>query len=412
MTAELTAAPRVAPASRTTATVEIVIPVLNEERALRGCITTLSAFLGDGFPFPWSITIADNGSTDRTWEIATELAERNPRISARRVPVRGRGAAIKATWGSSTADIVAYMDVDLSTGLESLLPLIAPLVSGHCEITIGTRLGRGSRIRRSLKREIVSRTYNAITRHVFGLRSTDTSAGFKAARREAVLGLLDAVEDDHWFFDTEMLMLAEHNGLRVHEVPLDWVEDVDSRVKVTQTAMGNLKGLVRVGRAIAAGKGRVDVPEIPQLRATHPDAVLAEPRAATLAKFLGFAVIGVISTVLYTLLYLPLRVPLTPAGANLVALVLVGVANTEANRRWTFNRGGGHRLGLHTRAAILFATTYLLTTLAVTGLHLIAPGSGPVVELLVLIVAYGLMTLLRFVALDRWVFARHRKERR
>ena len=412
MTAELTTATRLAPGTRTTANVEIVIPVLNEERALPGCIATLSAFLGDDFPFPWSITIADNGSTDRTWEIATELAEANPRITAHRLPVRGRGAAIKAAWRASTADIVAYMDVDLSTGLEGLLPLVAPLVSGHCEITVGTRLGRGSRIRRSLKREIVSRTYNAITRHVFGLRTSDTSAGFKAARRDAVLGLLDAVEDDHWFFDTEMLMLAEHNGLRVHEVPLDWVEDIDSRVKVTQTAMGNLKGLVRVGRAIAAGKGRVDVPEIPQLRATHPDAVLAEPRAATLAKFLGFCVIGVISTVLYTILYFPLRVPLTPAGANLVALVLVGVANTEANRRWTFNRGGGHRLGLHVRAALLFAATYLLTTLAVLALDLIVPGAGPVIELLVLILAYALMTLLRFVVLDRWVFARHRKERR
>src|SRR6266536_1418269 len=160
MTAELTAVPRPAPGNRTTASVEIVIPVLNEERALPGCVATLSAFLGDDFPFPWSITIADNGSTDRTWEIASELAARNPRISARRLTVRGRGAAIKAAWRASTADIVAYMDVDLSTGLEGLLPLVAPLVSGHCEITIGTRLGRGSRIRRSLKREIVSRTYN------------------------------------------------------------------------------------------------------------------------------------------------------------------------------------------------------------------------------------------------------------
>lgn len=389
-------------------TVDIVIPVLNEEHALPGCVETLSRFLHDGFPFPWTITIVDNGSTDTTWQIASSLATRSQPISARRLNVRGRGAAVKAAWRASSADIVVYMDVDLSTGLDALLPLVAPLASGHCEIAIGSRLTRGARVRRSLKRELVSRAYNGLVRYGFGLRSNDTQLGFKAARADVVRPLLDRVRSDNWFFDTELLILAEHNGLRVRDVPVDWVEDLDSRVRVAAAAIENLKGLVRMNRAICSGLATVNVPTVPELRATHPEAVLARPSSATLAKFATFAVIGAVSTVLYLLLYLPLRASFSPAAANLCALILVGVANTEANRRWTFNRSGGPRFVLHTRAAIVFATTYALTTLAVVALHNAAPGAGIVTEIAVLVLAYGLVTVLRFVALDRWVFARRR----
>jgi len=406
-------APAVATAGPVTPqpTVDIVIPVLNEERALPGCISTLCEFLQEGLPFPWTVTIVDNGSTDRTWQVACALAEQHPAVSVRRLDVRGRGAAVKAAWRASPADIVVYMDVDLSTGLDALLPLVAPLASGRCEIAIGSRLARGARTRRSLKREVISRAYNGFVRYGFGLRCSDTQLGFKAARADVIRPLLDAVESDHWFFDTELLILAEHNGLRVHEVPVDWVEDLDSRVRVTRTALENLTGLVRINRTICADRATVAVPRIPELRATHPEAILGRPTPATLAKFATFAVIGVVSTLLYLVIYLPLRGSLSPAAANLCALILVGLANTEANRRWTFNRTGGPRFVLHTRATMVFATTYALTTLAVLGLHRVAPGAGLPVEIGVLVLAYGLVTVLRFVALDRWVFARRDSRR-
>jgi putative flippase GtrA len=393
------------PGTQTLATVDIVIPVLNEERALPGCISTLAAFLGQGFPFPWTVTIVDNGSTDATWQIASDLAGEHEWLSAMRVGIRGRGAALKAAWRASRADIVAYMDVDLSTGLESLLPLVAPLASRRCEIAIGSRLMRGSRVRRSLKREVVSRIYNGMVRHGFGLRCSDAQTGFKAAWAAAVRPLLDVVEDDAWFFDSELLILAEHNGLRIHEVAVDWIEDMDSRVRVRRAAIDNLKGLTRVNKVIRTGRATADVPEIPELRPAHPQAVLGQPRAVKVAKYAAFGVIGIVSTILYTLLYVPLRAVTSPAEANLCALLLVGVCNTEANRHWTFGRRGGPRFILHLRAVALFACTYAMTTLAVVALRHSAPGSGRAAEIAVLILAYGLMTVLRFVVLDRWVFA-------
>jgi putative flippase GtrA len=404
-------APEVDLAGPVLATVEIIIPVLNEERALPGCVRTLRRFLSRGFPFPATITIADNGSTDATWEIASALAEEHENVSALKLDVRGRGAAIKAAWCASLADIVVYMDVDLSTGLDALLPLVAPLASGHCEVAIGSRLTHNSRTQRSLKRELISRTYNGLVRYGFGLRCTDTQCGFKAARTEVIRPVLEAIEDNGWFFDTELLILAEHNGLRVHEVPIDWIEDMDSRVRIGKTATGNLKGLARITRTLAGDGARVEVPAIPELRPTHPDAVLSTPRAVTLAKFASFAAIGVVSTILYTALYLGLRTAISAVAANLCTLLIVGALNTEANRRWSFNRAVKPGLVMHSRAAILFIATYAFTTASVVVLHQIAPRAGSAMEILVLMASYGLMTMVRFIGLDRWVFSRRERKR-
>ncbi|NRQ34939.1 glycosyltransferase [Nonomuraea sp. NN258] len=386
------------------ATVDIVIPVLNEERALPGCVRTLAAFLDDSFPLPWRITIVDNGSTDGTWPIATALAGELERVHARRLDIRGRGAALKAAWRESPADIVAYMDVDLSTDLGALFPLVASIASGHSEIAIGTRLSRSARTLRSVKREVVSRTYNALLRYGFGAGFSDAQCGFKAVRSDVVRPLLDLIEDDAWFFDTELLLLAEHNGLRVHEVPVDWIEDTDSRVRVAKTACDDLKGLVRVAWTMSTRGAAVDVRRA-ELTPTHPDAVLARPRAVTLAKFASFALIGVFSALLYAAIYLPLREVWSPALTNLGALVLTGLVNTEANRRWTFNRLGGRRTTMHFRAMVTFLANYALTTLAVLGLHATVPSTGHVLEVAAVVATYCLLTLIRFTALDRWVFS-------
>ncbi|HUR08196.1 MAG TPA: glycosyl transferase family 2, partial [Nonomuraea sp.] len=303
----------------------------------------------------------------------------------------------KAAWRDSPADIVAYMDVDLSTGLGALFPMVAALASGHSEVAIGTRLARGARTRRSLRRELVSRGYNALLRYGFGVGFSDAQCGFKAARTDVIRPLMDRVEDDGWFFDTELLLLAEHNGLRVHEVPVDWVEDLDSRVRVVRTAVEDLRGLARVARSMSTGKAALKVREETELTPTHPDAVVARPPA----RFASFAMIGAASAILYALLYLPFRELWSPATANLAALALTGFANAEA-RRWTVNLLGGHRDTRHAPAALVFLTNYAITTMAVLGL----PPGDRLSEMATVAGTYCLLTLLRFVALDRWVFPR------
>jgi glycosyltransferase involved in cell wall biosynthesis len=228
--------------------VEVVIPVYNEERALPISIPTLCQYLSSFVPYHWTVTIADNASTDNTLEVANQLAEQYPRVKVLHLDQKGRGRALKAAWLASEADIVSYMDVDLSTNMSAYIPLIAPLATGHSEVAIGTRLGRGAVVTRQWKREVISRTYNLMIKLSFRNRFSDAQCGFKAMTRQAAQKLLPMVENNEWFFDTELLLLAEEQGLRIHEVPVDWVEDLDTRVNIVSTAMEDMKGLSRVRR--------------------------------------------------------------------------------------------------------------------------------------------------------------------
>jgi glycosyltransferase involved in cell wall biosynthesis len=228
--------------------VEIVVPVHNEQQVLEASIGRLHRYLASSFPFACRITIADNASTDATWPLARRLAERLPEVRAVHLAEAGRGRALRQVWGASDADVVAYMDVDLSTGLEALLPLVAPLLSGHSDLAIGTRLANGAAVVRGPKRELVSRCYNLLLRTTLRARFSDAQCGFKAGRAEVVRALLPVVEDEAWFFDTELLLAAQRAGLRIHEVPVDWVEDTDSRVDVVRTALDDLRGMARVAR--------------------------------------------------------------------------------------------------------------------------------------------------------------------
>ncbi len=212
--------------------VEIVIPVYNEEANIEASVRGLRGYLNDSFPFRSVVTVVDNASTDRTWAIAKELENNLTGVRTLHLDEKGKGHAVRTAWMASTAQVVAYMDVDLSTDLDALLPLVAPLLSGHSHLAIGTRLASGSRVLRSAKRELISRSYNLLLRGVLRNRFSDAQCGFKAIRRETAQRLLPLVHDDHWFFDTELLVLAEQSGLRIHEVPVDWVDDPDSRVNI------------------------------------------------------------------------------------------------------------------------------------------------------------------------------------
>ena len=227
-------------------TVEVVVPVYNEEKALPKSIPDLCSYLEAYFPYRWSVVIADNASTDATLAVAGELAATHPRVSVLHLKEKGRGRALKAAWSASEADIVAYMDVDLSTNLWSFLPLVAPLATGHSDVAIGSRLLKGAMVTRQWKRELISRCYNLLVKAMFGNGFSDAQCGFKAIKRSVARELLVEVKDGEWFFDTEVLLLAEERGYRVSEVAVDWIEDLDSRVAIASTATKDVKGLLRV----------------------------------------------------------------------------------------------------------------------------------------------------------------------
>jgi putative flippase GtrA len=360
--------------------VEIVVPVYNEELALGRSIRRLHDFLCASFPFTWRIVIADNASTDATPAIARALGKELRGVSLLRLDEKGRGRALRAAWSASRADVVAYMDVDLSTDLRALMPLVAPLLSGHSDLAIGTRLAGGARVVRGPKRELISRSYNVILRTALRARFSDAQCGFKAVRRAALPGLLDEVRDNAWFFDTELLVLAQRRGLRIHEVPVDWVDDPDSRVAIVRTALDDLRG---VARLMAAGP---------------------------IARFMG---VGVLSTLAYALLFLLLRPELGADGANAASLALTAVGNTAANRRFTFGvRGRAGLVRQHAMGAIVFFLTLGLTSGALAVLHGLDSSPARPLELAVLIAASTAATVTRYVALRTWVFRWASKRRR
>jgi glycosyltransferase involved in cell wall biosynthesis len=227
-------------------TVEIVVPTHNEAHVLEASITRLHRYLTLRFPLPWRITIADNGSTDGTSVVARRLARTMANVSVIVLPSAGRGGALRTAWLRSRADIVAYTDVDLSTDLDALLPLVAPLVSGHSDVAVGSRLAWGARTHRGLKREVISRGYNCLLRLTLRTPVHDAQCGFKAMSAAAARQLLPAVRDDGWFFDTELLIRAKRAGYRVFEVPVDWVDDEDSRVDLLRTSWDDLRGVARL----------------------------------------------------------------------------------------------------------------------------------------------------------------------
>lgn len=225
----------------------IVIPVYNEEQELLECITTLRRFLDEHLTdFDWVITIADNASTDRTLSIARELARKDHVVRFIHLEQKGRGRAVKFAWETISSDYVAYMDVDLSTDLKHLPVIVRALTRGY-DIAIGSRNARGARVYgRSLLRTITSKGYILLIKLFFWVHFSDAQCGFKAATRKAVQALIPKVVDNKWFFDSEFLILAEKLGFRIYEEPVTWIDNPGSTVRVMKTAQGDLAGLWRL----------------------------------------------------------------------------------------------------------------------------------------------------------------------
>ena len=384
--------------------IDVVVPVHNEETDLEPCLRRLHAYLRDRLPYPFRITVAENASTDATLEVARRMAAELPGIEVLALPEPGRGRALRTAWLRSDAPVLVYMDVDLSTDLAALLPLVAPLISGHSDMAIGTRLSPSSRVVRGLKREVISRSYNLLLRRALATSLSDAQCGFKAIRADVAQRLLPLVEDTGWFFDTELLVLAERSGLRIHEVPVDWVDDPDSRVDIVATARADLAGIARMLRAF--GTGRLPVAELRTQIGRRP---LSDPLPGVPAGLVGqlvrFAVVGLLSTLAYLVIFVLLRGVVGAQTANLTALLITAVANTAANRRLTFGiRGGGGVLRAHAQGLVVFGLGLALTSGSLAILQAVTVTPSRTAELVLLVVANAAATLLRFLLFRGWVF--------
>ncbi len=230
--------------------VNITIPVYNEEESLSQKIQELIAFLNKTkFPHKYEIIIADNASTDNTGKIAKKLVKKYPLVKYIRIDKKGRGLALKTVWTKTNADVLSYMDVDLSTDLKHFKPLIDSIVVSKNNLAIGNRLGKNSKvIGRSFLRELLSRGYNLILRLIFFSPINDSQCGFKAIDRKSFLKLVKEIEDNNWFLDTEMILLALHRGMKVSQIDVKWIDDPGSQVKIVKTVSEDLHGVARVKR--------------------------------------------------------------------------------------------------------------------------------------------------------------------
>jgi putative flippase GtrA len=367
--------------------IDIVVPVYNEVDQLDSSVHTLHDFVNHEFPLSARITIADNASTDGTWERAKLLAGGLPGVRAIHLDQKGRGRALRAAWSASDAVVVAYLDVDLSTGLDALLPLVAPLVSGHSDIAIGTRLAPGARVVRGPVREIISRGYISLVHLTLRGHFSDAQCGFKALRRDVAERLLPLVKDEEWFFDTELLVLAERAGLRIHEVPVDWIDDPDSRVELGRTIREDLRGVWRM----LCHRGADDAPPSLEVQATSDE-------------LLRFAGVGVFSTLAYIGAFAALWPLVGGFVANTVSVLCCGMANAAVHRRLAWRAAserGRKQRGLQTVALLGLSLAVTMGALAVA--TAIDTGSLPA-ALVAVTLANGLAAMVRFWLLRTWVF--------
>ena len=232
---------------------DIALPVFNQEVRLEENLRRLHGHLADTLPHTFRITVVDNASTDGTLRIAERLAREFPELMVVRLDRRGRGNSLRKIWLSSASPLLAYIDLDLSFDLSAVAPLLAPLMSGHSDLAVGTRLAKASHGTFSHHRDVIARAYNFLLRVLTGARFSDAECGFKAIRADVARQLLPYTRDEAWFFDTELLIIADRSALRIHEVPVDWSDNPDSSVDVVRTLLTDLKGLAGLTRKLRRG---------------------------------------------------------------------------------------------------------------------------------------------------------------
>lgn len=228
-------------------TLTVVVPVFNEEVDLPKNLPKLASVLAEKMgEYDWEIIIVDNASSDNTSQIGRDLAKKIERVKYLRLEKKGRGRALKLAWTKSNSDFLAYMDIDLSSDLDYFPKLISALEK-NADIAIGSRLAPGAKVYgRTPMREIMSRGYSFLFRTLFWTSFSDAQCGFKAIKKEKADRILKVIKDNGWFFDSELLIIAEKAGMKIVEVPIVWRDDPASTVKVAKTAWGDIKGLFRL----------------------------------------------------------------------------------------------------------------------------------------------------------------------
>jgi hypothetical protein len=372
-------------------TVDIAVPIYNESGDLEASVRRLRDYLDHQFPFRAVITIVDNASTDRSWEIATSLASTVPGVRALHLDLKGRGRALRTVWSASDAEVVAYMDVDLSTGLDALLPLIAPLLSGHSDVAIGSRLAHGARVLRGPKREVISRLYNTILRVALHSRSSDAQCGFKAMRATDARAVLPLVVDNEWFFDTELLVVAERAGLRISEVPVDWSDDPDSSVHLATTARKDLQGVWRMLRT-----SRRDIGAVRAIRPPH--------LAAPLDELVDASRLGITGMTTYVVLLLLSAQFMTLSVANLVALCLATAVRTAGASRPARETGPPVAAWPRVAGVGLIVVTSAVATTVVWGVAVLMGTGSLVAGLAATTIGMSVASAARFISCRALVF--------
>jgi glycosyltransferase involved in cell wall biosynthesis len=386
-------------ASQPVASVQIAIPVYNEADCLESSVRRLRTYLDDSFPFSASIVVVDNASSDETWAIATRLCAELEAVTAIHLDQKGKGRAVRTAWIASESPVVAYMDVDLSTDLDGLLPLVAPLISGHSQVSIGSRIGRGARVLRGAKREFISRSYNLLLRGALRCRFSDAQCGFKAMRRDAVEPLMDLIKDEHWFFDTELLLQAERCGYRIHEVPVDWIDDPDTRVNIGGVMKEDLRGVWRLARRRFSSDVSRNSLALPQHGTAFDDS----------GEMIRYASVGLASTLSYLVLFLLLRDTIGVFAANLIAAAVTSIVYTVAHISFTFRARTDRqvRQGIAI-GAISFAIGIGLTSATLAATYVLG-STSPTAEGLAVLVGILAASSVRFVLLRGWAYRRHTK---
>jgi glycosyltransferase AglD len=226
--------------------VSVVLPAYNEADKLEPAVTKISEAL-DEIGYPYEIVIAEDGSTDGTDQRAEELAQKRPFVRhIHREKRQGRGTALNNAFKQCRGEIFVYMDLDLASDLKALKPLVqAILVEGY-DFSTGSRLLPQSKVERSLRRDLSSKTFNFLVRQMLGSKVHDHQCGFKGFKREPTMLLLDEVEATHWFWDTEILVRAHRHGFKIKEIPVEWKSGAGTKVNLFKDSYSMFKQIVKL----------------------------------------------------------------------------------------------------------------------------------------------------------------------
>ncbi|MBD3359736.1 MAG: glycosyltransferase [Candidatus Buchananbacteria bacterium] len=223
----------------------LALPVYNEEKVLEKSVLKLYNYFKNNIKDDWQIVIVNNASIDKTKKVADSLAQKFLKVDSLNLEDKGRGNALKNVWQKYEADIYAYCDIDLATDIFAFKKLFNSIINGSANIAIGARYIKGSQTKRTLNRLIYSKVYIFLVRLFFPTKIKDFQCGFKAVDKKTVSEILPLVKDKEWFFDTELLLIAEKNDFKIKEIAVQWKENPETKVKFIRTIYDYIENLIK-----------------------------------------------------------------------------------------------------------------------------------------------------------------------